>query len=432
MPPKESGRQKRDGARSKQLAAKAATNSPSPRLEESQQQPFPLMALAGELREKIYGEILRPSDRDHHDRMLDPEDPDESEQIGIEAEELQVAIKDAVHQTNFLSSNKEVRAEATKVWYNTHWFVATITGSNISLEESFTEKGTLLLSPRNLDKIRNLQITLKGLLMLHRLDLYTLHAISYLTQLCYDLSIDCPLLRNVVVQVPCGCSWSERAKERQISRPPPGRYPTEEDFNCPSEGEWGDLLRPLSRLRVRKSVKLETSCRNSTNRVQSVFDRMTADARKLVPVPALAGNERTWYDVRCKAFESKTRNGVELRRTLHEAQMASNIPLNLRQNTEPTWNYAHLWQGRFNWWMGECERLMRDAEYQEKAVERRSRKTRQANLARGNNAAEEDEEEAREAVVAAPSTSSGRMKRKRHHGEFRSEVPKGLEIDMNW
>lgn len=393
------------------------------------------MALAGELREKVYGEILRPSDRDHHDKMLDPEDPDDFEQIGIEGEELQVAIKDAAHRTNFLNANKEVRAEATKVWYNTHWFIATIKGPSISLEESFTEKGTAMLAPRNLDKIRNLQITLKGLLLLHRLDLYTLNAISYLTQLCYDLSIDCPLLRNVVVQVPCACSLSERAKERQLSRPPPDQQLTEDDFNCPSAGEWEDLLQPLSRLRVTKSIKLETSCRNSTNQIQSVFDRMTKDARTSDPVPALAGNELDWYRVRSRAFESKAPNGVELRRALHEAQMASNIPLNLRQNTNPNWDSAELWQGRFEYWIWDCERLIRDAEYaaeyEEKAVERRSRRTRQANLERENNAAEEDEE-AGEDVVAVWSTPSGRVRRKRHHGEFRPEVPKGLEIDMNW
>ncbi|KAL8756384.1 MAG: hypothetical protein Q9184_004510 [Pyrenodesmia sp. 2 TL-2023] len=429
MPPKKkSGRQKRNGAQSKQSAAKASTRSLSPGLEQSQQRPFPLMALAGELREKVYGEIFRPSDRDHQDRMLDPEDPDDFEQIGIEGEELQVAIKDAVHQTNFLSANKEVRAEATKVWYNTHWFIATIKGPSFSLEESSTEQGTVILPLRNLDKIRNLQITLKGLLLLHRLDLYTLHAISYLTQLCYDLSIDCPLLRNVVVQVPCACSLSERARERQLSRPPPDQQLIEDDFNCPSAGEWEDLLQPLSHLRVTRSIKLETSCRNSTNRIQSVFDRMTKDARTSKPVLALAGNDLTWYNVRSQAFESKTPNGVELRRALHEAQMASNIPLNLRQNTNQNWDNADLWQGRFEYWIGDCERLIRRAEYEVKAVERRARRTRQANLARENNDAEEDGE----AVVAARSTPSGRVRRKKYHGEFRPEVPKGLEIDMNW
>lgn len=387
------------------------------------------MALAVELRELVYGEILRPSDRDHHDKMLDPEDPDEFEEFGIEGEELQVAIKDAKHQTNFLNANKQVGKEATKVWYNTHWFTAVIRGPRLSMEESFIERDTVLIPPRNLDKIRNLQITLKGPLLMHRPDIYTLNAVAYLKQLCYEFSNDCPLLRNVVVQVPCVCSLSARAKELQYAKPPADQQ-TEDDLQCPTAAEWEDLLHPLGRLRVTMSIRLETTCRNPNTRIHAVFNRVTALVRSSRPIPNLVGNERTWYRVRSRAFLTLTQNDRELRRALHEAHLSGNIPLALRHNRNAHWHDAALWQGRFRWWIANCERLIGIIENAEKALQRRSRRTRRANLENVDDAAEEDEAEGE--AVAARRAPPSRVRKAKHHGEFRKKVPKGLEIDMNW
>ncbi|KAL8902270.1 MAG: hypothetical protein Q9207_004805 [Kuettlingeria erythrocarpa] len=413
--------------RPQQSAAQAATNSTSAEIEE---QPFPLMALAVELRELVYGEILRPNDRDHHDKMLDPEDPDEFEELGIEGDELQVAIKDAQHQTNFLNANKQVEKEATKVWYNKHWFIAVIRGPRLSMEESFIERDTVLISPGNLDKIRNLQITLKGPLLLRRPDIYTLNAVAYLKQLCYEFSNHCPLLRNVVVQVPCVCSLSARAKELQYAKPPEDEQ-TEDDLQCPSAAEWEDLLHPLGRLRVTMSIRLETTCRNANTRIHAVFSRITAQVRSSRPIPNLIGNERTWYRVRSRAFLTLTQNERELRRALHEAHLSGNIPLALRHNRNDNWNDARLWQGRFRWWIANCDRLIQIMENAEKAAQRRSRRTRRANRDNANDAEEEDEAEGDEAV-AARRAPQGRVRRSKHRGEFRKKVPKGLEIDMNW
>ncbi|KAL8920850.1 MAG: hypothetical protein Q9208_006022 [Pyrenodesmia sp. 3 TL-2023] len=286
-----------------------------------QRQVFPLMQLPIELRKMVYREMQRPSNRDHLDMMADQGQCP----LDIVHAERAIVLQESRHRANVFVINKRVHAEATEVWYDTHFFQAIIDW-NLSIEGESGRLDSVLPMPAYLPKIRNLEIHLNGAEFLDLRDSCFgspgAGTSKNFTRLCYELAAQSPRLRNVVLVVPCACSPSKGSDFPLV----------EHEKKCIPVEDFEQLLSPLECLRVSQSITLESVCEKTVEHLQPVFDRLTALARTSQPVKDLEGNEKVWWDLneRARPF-LRYKNGphldVQLCEALADAHMAASFKL---------------------------------------------------------------------------------------------------------
>ncbi|KAL8920851.1 MAG: hypothetical protein Q9208_006023 [Pyrenodesmia sp. 3 TL-2023] len=299
----------------------ASGPSLSSRVEKQPQlKPFPLMQLPLELRQLVYGEMLRPNERDFHDSMFDDCEPDsESKTWIIKEQEYAVAVKDSKHRANLLATSRQVNAEASAVWYMTQYIkVHFLCGMEI--DGNMSGMGAVLPMPAYMPKVRNLHIHLEDT-DVQRPSLTSSKTTKHFARLCHELSAHTHGLMNVVVEIPCICAMDDRRKILH-SRPL-----TDHESNCLPADEFEQLLKPLERLRVSRSIQLKSSCRNATEYQQPIFDRIATVVKSAEPIPELEGNELVWWNLMERARPFLNDEERWLCKMLHSVHLAADIQM---------------------------------------------------------------------------------------------------------
>ncbi|KAL8719425.1 MAG: hypothetical protein Q9225_003568 [Loekoesia sp. 1 TL-2023] len=285
----------------------------------------------------VYREFLRPKGRDG---KVDPEKHDGFEQRIIDNEEYAIAVKDSKHRANLFATSKQVNAEASEVWYDTHFFKATIS-SHMRIDGESERWGSVMPMPTYLPKIRNLGIYVDTKFM-------KVHRRGYLitrnfTRLCYELAAHCHKLRNMIIEISCICHMSEHRMQtlvHQLSRPL-----TDNEKKCLSAENSERLLMPLGRIRVSQNIQLKSSCKSLAENVEPIFDRLTAKIRSSDPIDKLERDEAIWWKLKERA-QPFLKDNANLGRDLHTLHEAADIYWSMK--LYPGWRDEQGWQHAFN------------------------------------------------------------------------------------
>ncbi|KAI4113913.1 MAG: hypothetical protein LQ345_005207 [Seirophora villosa] len=291
--------------------------------QKSQLRHFPLMQLPAEIRGLIFGEILRPTGRDHHDSTYNDHGPDNQwKQRRTWIEEQEVLIKDAKHRANLLATSKQVNAEASAAWFKKQYVKAEISGY-MAIGSNRCDHDSVLTMPTYLPQVRNIHIHLERgeLLSVKEPFLVDRGTIKHLERFCYELAANSGRLTNIVFEIPCICALCEHEKSQLLRRPL-----TAHESSCLPAEEFEQLLKPLERLRASRSIKLKSNCRNAAEYQRPIFSRLAAVVTSSEPVKELEGNELIWWKLqeRARPFMKGYRS---LRKLLHSVHVAADIQM---------------------------------------------------------------------------------------------------------
>ncbi|KAL9026277.1 MAG: hypothetical protein Q9196_005033 [Gyalolechia fulgens] len=286
-------------------------------------QDFPLMELPLDLRRMVYREILTPSSRD---QTLDAEKLNDSEVKCAQAEEKQLAIQDSEHRANFLTANRQINVEASSVWYETHYFKASV-GSWVTIEGDREDVCCIMPTPMYLPKIRNLELHLSSLGYPRFNGRKFRHSMiwSTLKRFCQELVAKCHELRHVIVVVPCFCHKSEKERRSMFIGAFP--QPLTEEHHCLTAEEFDQLTRPLRRLRVSGNVQLKSLCKKRGH-YQPIFDQLAAVVKSADPVEDFSNNEKLYWKVRERA-EEFLKKSARLRKDLHQLHILADVDMRM-------------------------------------------------------------------------------------------------------
>lgn len=125
--------------------------------------------------------------------------------------------------------------------------------------------------------------------------------LKHFARFCHEVAACCPGVRNIVFELPCLCHPEGFELERRACGL------ADDEKRCLTAKKFKQLLRPLWRLRVSQSIRLESPCKSRGERLQPVFDKLAAVIRSSEPIDELRGNEKVWRDVceKAKPFLAK-------------------------------------------------------------------------------------------------------------------------------
>ncbi|KAL8830839.1 MAG: hypothetical protein Q9170_005547, partial [Blastenia crenularia] len=285
------------------------------------EQSFPLMQLPLEIRRLIYWEILQ---------FTLPH-----------IEEDRVNLASSIHRANFFATSKQTYFEATSVWYNRHFFTATV-GDFLSFEGEKGRPGMLTRLPAYLPKIHNLEIRIPdfGIVARGVGNKYRGNALRArnMAGFCHEIAAQCRGLREVRVKVLCLCC-PDPTGESSINNLPVKMFER--------------LLKPLERVRAR-NIQFEAACENRVNSLDPIFSRLAGVVRSLDPIPELEGNEKIWWDIKERAAPFSIGDS-KLKGLLHEILWEADIHLMMEVFKMLDRIDERQWQNQFATRVGQCE-----------------------------------------------------------------------------
>ncbi|KAL8740535.1 MAG: hypothetical protein Q9184_008476 [Pyrenodesmia sp. 2 TL-2023] len=298
--------------RSSRLAQSAKSSSSLPLKEQQlRRSHFPLLELPLELRRMVYRQILAPGGIDYHDNIYDvrwPVDFCIEGKWGGTEEQYAAAVQYDKERADFLVASKQINAEGSAVFYDDIHTAKVAIHRRMSMDTIRSGFIGVMTMPTYLPRLRRIDICLR---YSRSSDSICSHKMTtgHFTRLCHELAAQCHALTHVVFVLSCGCS---------------GQMPQFDGPVCPTAEEFEQLLKPLERVRVSRSLQLKSSCK-LLERLQPVFDRSAAVVKSSDPVPELEGGELIWWQLMEKARPFFTNKDV--RTSLYMAHEDAAVPL---------------------------------------------------------------------------------------------------------
>ncbi|KAL8800939.1 MAG: hypothetical protein Q9182_004821 [Xanthomendoza sp. 2 TL-2023] len=198
----------------------------------------------------------------------------------------------------FLRTCKHINHQASQVFWDKGVCEITLLALNYYMYRPETSKGitdwqSIGLPPKeSLPQLRNLSISLRHGTKEYRFGDPHEHFLSEnFAVLCHELATHCRRLKNVVIDIPCHCHYRKGFVN-------PSTDAESEDPDCMIEPEvLVRLIKPIRRIRVSKSITLRCSC-HSMDKIQPVFDDLTAICKSSAAVEPHAGNQKVWFDLK--------------------------------------------------------------------------------------------------------------------------------------
>ncbi|KAL8790314.1 MAG: hypothetical protein Q9213_000666 [Squamulea squamosa] len=113
-----------------------------------------------------------------------------------------------------------------------------------------------------------------------------------LAVLCHELATRCRSLRNIIIDFLCLCRF-------QNSWVDPTTGVERKHSDCLEPQAFATIFKPIKRLRVTNNIALRCSCR-AMDKIQPVFDDLTAICRSSEQVEPLSGGYKAWFDLKEK------------------------------------------------------------------------------------------------------------------------------------
>ncbi|KAL8772944.1 MAG: hypothetical protein Q9209_001964 [Squamulea sp. 1 TL-2023] len=268
--------------------------------------PFRLLDLPLELQSIVYREIVAP---------ITADEP----LIGLTFSEFYSRPEKQAFLTSdaatFLRTSKYINTQASQILWDKRV-------CEISLAQDFSifQKTRIITDWRSIGlppvefmpKLRNIKICLRHCLFSLRSEDYYFDQFldENFALLCNELATRCHSLRNIVIDYPCLC----RLRNSWVN---PITGVEEEHSDCLEPEPFVTFFKPIKRLRVINSIALRCSCR-AMDRIQPVFDDLTAICRSSELVEPLSDCYKAWFDLKQKD-RSELKDLMRFERELSEA-----------------------------------------------------------------------------------------------------------------
>ncbi|KAL8919851.1 MAG: hypothetical protein Q9208_006584 [Pyrenodesmia sp. 3 TL-2023] len=285
--------------------------------------PFPLLKLPFELRRMVYREILAPGGIDHHQAIYGSGVPVENSiqgKWGRRRKRYVAAVQYDKQRANFLVASKQINAEASVVFYDDIHTAKVAIFRCMSMDTVHSGFPSITLMPTCLPRLRRLEICFRRTRLGGFPSITSFNnEIGHFTRLCHELAAQCHALKDVILVLSCTCSRQGPQSGKWTSP-----VQNEEDV-CFTAEEFEQVLEPLERVRVSRSLQLKSSCK-LLEQLQPVFDRSAAVVRSADPVKELEGTELIWWQLMEKG-RPYYRNNANVRTCLHMAHEVLRVPM---------------------------------------------------------------------------------------------------------
>ncbi|KAL8811906.1 MAG: hypothetical protein Q9223_001407 [Gallowayella weberi] len=262
--------------------------------------PFPFLGLPLELQWMVYREIVAPI------KVNEPLRGSEKMYNDLTTPEREASL--TREAANFLRTCKHINHQASQIFWDKRVFDINLMSSFYPIwgpkeRKAITDWQSVGLPPKEyLPQVRNLRIRLLHLTMgLRYGDNHDFTLSENFAVLCHELATHCQLLKSVIIDIPCFCRY-----DRKTWVDPSTGVERSEHSDCIEPEPLVRLIKPIRRIRVSKGITLQCSCQ-AMDKIQPVFDNLTAICKSSAAVESYAGYHKVWFDLK-EADKSKVKD----------------------------------------------------------------------------------------------------------------------------